>query len=153
VIRYASDLTVTGWSHGATLLFGWTHEEALGRRTAELINRPATTQEQAKVEELRTRLTQTGDLNHTDTWYAKDGRAVLVKAHIFATDDGFVGVMSGRQLDAGPRPKLRQINLRLTEDLIAAIEDLRGNMPRERFLRMLIASYVEAAKRDETPDS
>jgi len=154
VIRYDAQFGVTGWSRGATLLFGWTRQEALGRTGGELINLPATAREQAKVDQLRRRLTTTGELRHTDTWYAKDGRAVRVDAHIFATDAGFVAVMSGRQLqvDSGKRRKLRQINLRLPEDLIAAIEDLRGELPRERFLRMVITTYVDAVKRGQTPN-
>jgi PAS domain S-box-containing protein len=154
VIFYNADFVLTGWSRGAALLFGWTAEEALGRTTAELINLPATAQEQAKVNDLRRRLRETGNVRHTGTWYAKDGRAVLVYAHIFSTDDGFVGVMKGRQLqlDDASRHKPRQINLRLPEELIAAIEDLRGDMPWERFLRMVITTYVEAAARGDTPE-
>lgn len=151
VVRHDRDFRVTGWSRGATLLFGWTTEEALGRRAAELINLPATGPEQEKIRALRRRLLETGELRHTDIWYAKDARAVVVDAHVFATPDGFVGVMRGRRLPAPSegRPKLRQINLRLSEELLAAIEALRGDLPRERFLRTVIESYVEAAKRGD----
>lgn len=153
VVRYDRDLFVTGWSRGASLLFGWTVEEAVGRATSDLVNLPATAQEQAKVSDLRRALRETGEVRHTDTWYAKDGRAVLIDAHVFVTGDGFAGVMKGCQLGLDParRPKLRQINLRVPEDLIAAIEVLRGDMPRERFLRTVITTYVEAAKRGERP--
>jgi len=152
VVRYDRDFGVTGWSRGATLLFGWTPSEALGRPAAELVNLPATAPEQAKVSDIRRRLIETGEVRETDVWYAKNRRAVLVDAHIFATDGGFVGVMKGRPLPPDGRPKLRQINLRLSEDLIAVIENLRGEMPRERFLRMVITNYVEAAERGEAPD-
>jgi hypothetical protein len=46
---------------------------------------------------------------------------------------------------------MRQINLRLPEEMIAVIEDLRVDMPRERFLRMVITGYLEAAQRGEAP--
>jgi PAS domain-containing protein len=153
VVRYDADFCVTGWSRGAMLLFGWTAAEALGRTETDLINLAATAQEQAKLDDLRRRVRETGDVQHTDVWYAKHGRAVLAEAHIFATGSGFVGVMTGRQLqlDAGHRRKMRQINLRLPEEVIAVIEDLRADMPRERFLRMVITAYLEAAQRGETP--
>jgi PAS domain-containing protein len=96
--RYDADFCVTGWSRGAVLLFGWTAEEALGRTGTDLINLAVTAQEQAKLEDLRRRVRDTGDVQHTDVWYAKHGRAVLAEAHIFASGSGFVGVMTGRQL-------------------------------------------------------
>ena len=153
VVRYDADFRVTGWSRGAMLLFGWTAKEALGRTGGTLVNLPATEAEQAKVADLRRGLRETGDLRHTDVWYSKHGRAVLVDAHIFAADSGFVGVMTGRrlQVDDGSRRKLRQINLRLPEGLIARIEEMRGTIPRERFLTMVLTSYVEAGDRGETP--
>jgi len=153
VIRLRHDFVVIAWSRGASRLFGWTAEEAVGRRVSELINLAGTAAEQAKVEKLRRELLETGELRHTDTWYAKD-RTVLVEAHLSATPDGFLGVMQGRQvrLDTERPPKLRQINLRLPEDLIEAIEAARGDMPRERFLRMVITSYLESADDREIVD-
>lgn len=151
VVRYDRDFVVTGWSRGAALLFGWTTDEALGRAGAELVNMPATAQGQAKVEELRRQLLEAGEVHFNEILYAKDGVAVLLDAHVFLTDDSYVGVMKGRQAQfhAESRPKLRQINLRLPEELIADIEDLRGMTPRDRFLRKVIASYVEEIKRGE----
>lgn len=151
VIRYAHDFRVTGWSRGATLLFGWTAEEALARGAAELINLPATAQEQQKIDDLRRELLETGEVRIGPgvNFYAKDGRPVLLDAHVFATEDGYVGVMTGRL--SGGRGKWRQVNLRLPDDLLNAIESLRGDMPRERFLRMVIATYVETTTRKEPP--
>lgn len=37
---------------------------------------------------------------------------------------------------------MRQINLRLPEELIVTIDELRGNVSRERFLRVMIIRHV-----------
>lgn len=37
---------------------------------------------------------------------------------------------------------MRQINLRLSEALIGQIDELRGNVPRERFIRALVTRGV-----------
>lgn len=58
------------------------------------------------------------------------GRAVAAQAAVDALTDPD---------EVGP---LRQINLRVSDALLARIEDARGDVPRERFLRRVIDGAI-----------
>ena len=68
--------TITFWSHGAELLYGWTRQEALGHLVQELLHTHYPQPLAEIVQHLRERGQWKGELIH----YAKDGRRIVVES-------------------------------------------------------------------------
>ena len=76
VLATDPEFVLTAWNRGAERMFGWTAEEALGRRVYELI--PTSFSDEELASELRT-LSETGRWRGTATWYGKHGRSLIAE--------------------------------------------------------------------------
>ncbi len=76
VLATDPEFVLTAWHRGAERMFGWTAEEALGRRVYELI--PTSFSDEELASELRA-LSETGRWRGTATWYGKHGRPVIAE--------------------------------------------------------------------------
>jgi PAS domain S-box-containing protein len=79
-----TDGTITLWGHGAEALYGWTKEEAIGRRTNELLHTRFPVPMTEILDELARVDRWTGELVHT----TKDGRQVVVESRWLVRRDG-----------------------------------------------------------------
>ena len=94
------DGTVRFWNEGAERLYGWTRQEAIGRRTPELLQTQFPEGLEKIVEQLRRGGKWSGELRHC----AKDGRAVIVESHWL-----------GQFTSAGELVELLESNIDITE--------------------------------------
>ena len=77
------DGTITFWSKGAQRLYGWSGEEALGRRTVELLHTVYPEPLESILAKLRGGGTWSGELQHT----SRDGRQLVVQSYWLAELD------------------------------------------------------------------
>jgi PAS domain S-box-containing protein len=110
------DGTITYWSKGAETMYGWTKDEALGRRTHELL-RTEFPQALGKIEyQIRHSGQWSGELVHQ----TKDGRKVVLQSAWLAQKDaqGEIKEVLEANVDVTARKeeeeKLRQLNRKLT---------------------------------------
>ncbi len=110
-ITRSLDGLIRFWSEGAERLYGWTREEAVGRRTHDLLKTEFLEQPlEAIVSELRRGGKWTGELRHT----TKSGKLVIVESHWL-----------GQFTPNGEVAELLESNMDITERKQAE-EELRG---------------------------
>jgi len=128
VIVCDMDDAILYWNRGAEELYGWTREEAIGRRPYELLK----TQFPAPLDELNETLTRTGEWAGELTHKKRNGSTIYVSSRW------------ALQRDAAGKPiGMLETNRDITEAKLAELERARA----EEALRRSQAAYLSEAQR------
>jgi PAS domain S-box-containing protein len=123
-----SDGTITEWGGGAHTLYGWSREEAIGRRSHELLKAQFLQGHAAISRALESTGRWTGELTHT----TKDGRELTVESHWLAQrdDDGTITEVLESDVDVTARVEavraLHEANRNKNEFLATLAHELRN---------------------------
>jgi PAS domain-containing protein len=153
------DLTVIGWSPGAVDLLGPTARDAVGRPISEVVR---VGDPQLEVRNEAARLDRPGQWHDRSVLVNRRDELVIVEATVITVRmDGIYYLGVWKPLREDPRlrrgrrggGRMRQVNLRLPDELLGAIEQLRGNVPRDRFMRAILARAASVYARDPDFDA
>jgi PAS domain S-box-containing protein len=117
----ALDGTISSWSEGAERLYGWTREEAIGRRTYDLLRTEFPAHLEQIVEQLQSGGKWHGELRHR----TKDGRLVTVESYWLGqfAPDGQVTELLESNMDITERKRNEQDLRRLKDELELRVEE------------------------------
>lgn len=129
VLATDEEFVLTAWNRGAQEMFGWTADEALGRKVYELI--PTQFSDEELAQELRA-LTDSGAWRDEATWYGKDGTPLVAEARtsaLRAADGSITGYLCIMRDVSERRRSARQLERRARQQAIIAglgIQALEG---------------------------
>jgi PAS domain S-box-containing protein len=122
----ALDGTITFWSEGAERLYGWNGQEAVGRRTHDLLQTEFPEGLDKILEQLRQGGKWSGELRHR----TKSGRRVVVESHWLGqfAPDGEIAELLESNIDITDRKRNEQDLRRLKDELELRVEQRTADL-------------------------
>src|SRR6185437_5730069 len=115
VFAHELDGRITYWNHGAELLYGYRHEEAIGRSSLELLGTPEEVHARMR-EALLSAGRWAGELLHR----TRDGRQIVVESIEVAMEEGERRLVLATNRDITERKRLEDTLQRRVEELADA---------------------------------